>query len=676
MQPVFYFERGLVIERQGRVLEYSHRTDIACYFEDPQTRDIVPITETEFWDEFARKELMVLPARSTPGELVLPKPDEELRQFPVLSKKHEKQHARKLRYIRGMEQRGITRGQIELIEEAIPEIATEIAKENIAKESEEHIDPDPPAAMTVSEWMRNLDRAHGDVLELVPASAWKLARERQTPKHEELLDTLVKNHFTGFGEGSATDVYNEKYPPALASLNAELVKAGEPIEKPISPRTFSRRTERVDRFDLAVMRYGYQEARRMFRMVKGHMPGNYPLAYVEIDHAKLRLWVVDDTLVGLPLGRPWITVVRDRYSGMVLGFYVSFSGPSLASTFAAIRHSLHYHGDLNKCFPDLEHSWVAFGRGTTYVSDRGRDFLSGHYQTAILQLGSSYNYCESRTPWHKPNIERIFLLIYSDLLETMPGQVFKGLSYSRDYNPRKDAVVRFSTLTYLLVKWAVDHHPYKPNSYKQARPIDLWLDGVGDAPPGYVPDVDALNIVLGTRHLGTMGNHGIQYKHLSWADNGLHALFDTIGKKKLHFMINDENLGRIRIENPRTRTWFQVACTRPDYAEGLSAYQHQEIVRQANAELERITSVDQLMQVRQHYREKIAGELARKESSTKQKIARYCGIDSTSVFAGCNKSLADLLPANGLTGAATLAGKPLIPDFPFTDVPIFEWGVK
>lgn len=668
MQPVFYFEQGLVIERQGRILEYDHRSDASCYFKDPQTTDIVPIAEAEFWEELGREELRILPARSTPKELDLPKPDEESRPLPVLSEKHEKKHARMLRYIREIEQRGITRGQIELIEEAIPEIA------------KEDNNPDPPAAMTVSEWMRKLDRAHGDVSVLIPASAWKLTRERLIPEHEGILAKLVDDHFTGFGEGSATDVFNEKYPPALASLNAELANAGKPLETPIALRTFTRRTEKVDRFDLAVMRYGYQEARRMFRMAKGHMPGTYPLAYVEIDHAQLRLWVVDDKL-GLPLGRPWVTVVRDRYSGMVLGFYVSFRGPSLASTFAAIRHSLHYHGDLNKCFPDLEHSWVAFGRGTTYVSDRGRDFLSPRYQTAILQLGSYFNYCESRTPWHKPNIERIFLSIYSDLLETMPGQVFKGLSYSRDYNPKKDAVVRFSTLTYLLVKWAVDHHPYKPNRYRQARPIDLWLDGIGDAPPGYLPNVDSLNLVLGTRRLGTMGSEGIRYKHLTWADDGLHSLLNAIDKKELHFVINDENLGRIHVENPRTRTWFQVICTRPDYAEGLSAYQHQQIVRQANVELERITSVDQLMQVRLHIREKIAEDLARKESGTKQKIARYCGIDSSGVFAGKNKSVADLLPTDQtsntrLSAPNTCNGKHIIPDAAFTDVPIFQWGVQ
>lgn len=668
MQPLFFFEPGLVIERQGRALEYHHRSDAACYFEDPHTTDIVPITEAEFWDEFAREELRILPARSSSKELVLPKPDEEPSPPPVLNEKYTALQARKLHYIRGLERRGITRGQIKLIEEAIPEIAKETN------------DPNPPEAMTVSEWMRKLDRAHGDVFVLVPAHAAKLTRERQAPEHEEVIDTAIKNHYTGVGKGSATDVYNDKYLPALKALNAERAQTGKPALTPVSLRSFTRRTEKIDRYDLAVARYGRQEARRMFRMVKGHMPGKHPLDYVEIDHAKLRLWVVDDRL-GLPLGRPWVTAVRDRYSGMLLGFYVSFRGPSLASTFAAIRHSLSYHGDLNKCFPDLEHSWVAIGRGTTYVSDRGRDFLSQHYRSAILQLGAYYVYCESRTPWHKPNIERIFLSMHSDLLETMPGEVFKGVSYSRDYNPMKDAVVRFSTLTYLLVKWAVDHHPYTPNRYKQARPIDLWMDGIADAPPGHPPNLNVLNIVLGTRYQGTLGNEGVHFKHLTYADDRLEALFHAIDKKELHFVPNEENLGRIHVENPRDRTWFQVACTRPDYAEGLSAYQHQQILRQANVELERVKNVDQLLGIRAHYQEKIAEELVHRDSATKLRIARYCGIDSSSVFAGKNKSVADFLSADRATDAHPSApgvanGKILIPDAAFTDVPIFQWGVQ
>lgn len=664
MQPLFFFEPGLVIERQGRIFEYRHRSDAACYFEDPHTADIVPITEAEFWDELAREELRILPARSTSKELVLPKPDEELPRFPVLSETHQKRHARMLHYVRGIEQRGITRGQIKLIEEAIPEIAKEIDDSKKL-----------PEAMTVSEWMRKLDRAHGDVYVLVPASAGKLTRQRQEPEHEEIIETAIADHFTGAG---ATDVYYDHYLPALKSRNDERAKAGKPVFTRISLRSFMRRTAKVDRYELAIARLGRQEARRMFRMVKGHMPGNHPLDYVEIDHAKLRLWVVDDSL-GLPLGRPWVTVIRDRYSGMVLGLYVSFRGPSLASTFAAIRDSLSNHGVLNKRFPDLEHSWAAYGRGTFYVSDRGRDFLSEHYRRAILGLGAHFSYCESRTPWHKPNIERIFLSIYSDLLETMPGQVFKGVSYSRDYNPVEDAVVRFSTLTYLLVKWAVDHHPFTPNRQKRARPIDLWMDGIADAPPGNFPNPSALNIVLGTRHRGTLGHEGIRFKHLTYADDGLEALYRAIHKKQLQFVPNDENLGRIHVEDPRERTWFQVACTRPEYAEGLSLVQHQLLVRLANAELERVRDVDQLLGVRAHYQEKIAEELAHKENATKLRIARYLGIDSTSVFTGKSKSVASFLPANqapyGSSKPDAASGEHPVLDASITDVPAFQWGV-
>lgn len=40
------------------------------------------------------------------------------------------------------------------------------------------------------------------------------------------------------------------------------------------------------------------------------------------------------------LGRPWITLLIDRYSGYLLGFYISFYGPSSATVARAIKVSI------------------------------------------------------------------------------------------------------------------------------------------------------------------------------------------------------------------------------------------------------------------------------------------------------------------------------------------------
>ncbi len=53
-------------------------------------------------------------------------------------------------------------------------------------------------------------------------------------------------------------------------------------------------------------------------MIRGHLPADHPLDVVEIDHTPLNVYVIDD-LSFLPLGRPWLTAIKDRYSKVILG---------------------------------------------------------------------------------------------------------------------------------------------------------------------------------------------------------------------------------------------------------------------------------------------------------------------------------------------------------------------
>jgi|GEM_PF-1037393 len=663
----FYFEKGLTIQHDGRTLEYHHRSDAFHYFENVQTGDIEKLTEEQFWDKHECRELTVLDAFSSPKELQLPEPP----PAPiVLNEKHEANKVRKLEYVKGMQVRGITRGQLILIAEAIAEIAAE------------REDAKPPSVRAVSRWMCAFERARGDVYVLVSGHAKKVKRERHEADHEALVQRTIDDHYLTRSQLKASDVYQDNYTPALTALNAERARSGQSVFAPISLRTFNRRIDALDKYDVAVARLGRQEARHMFRMISGHLPADRPLDYVEIDHAKLRLWVVDDDLL-LPLGRPWVTAIRDRYSGMLLGFYVSFRGPSLASTFSSIRHSLESHHKLNEKWPDLEHVWTSFGPGLFYVSDRGSDFLSDRYRSAIFDIYGYPIYCESRTPWHKANIERVFLTLHADLLETLPGQVFKGVTYSRDYNPKEDAVVRFSTLIYLMVKWACDYLPYTVKNSKGARLIDLWNDGLAEAPIGQMPNKDALRIKLGMHYMGSLGNTGIRFKDLSYTNDSLKQLYHSVYKtcqKKIPFVVGEDNLGSILVAHPRERRWFEVECTRPEYASRLSLQQHQYIKSEAKAAGESAHDIDQLCRARTKIQERMAEEIDHKNSTSKEKIARYHGIDSSAVFTGRPKSLADLQPQANPDQlvpemAASDTGKIFIPDAPFVDVPIFEWGV-
>jgi putative transposase len=652
----FFLERGLVIQREGRTYELHHRTDTALYFEDPQTRDIEKITEEEFWRQHQTQELVIVAAKSNSRELTVP-PSEANRSERVVSEKQTAAELRRTEYQEGMVKRGVTRGQLGAIEKTIPEIAEEIGDKN------------PPGASTVACWMRQVDSSDGGERPLLSKKALGESHDGKTFAHDEVIHAVVADHLKP--GVSYKSLYQYHYKPAIQVVNEGRRKVAELPLVPLSYRSLCRHVGEMEPYELDCLRLGTQEAERKYRMIRGHMPAKHPLDYAEIDHAHLRLWVIDDILM-LPLGRPWVTAIRDRKTRMLLGFYVTFRPPSLASTFGALRHSLTPHLDLRSLWPDLEHDWTAFGLANIYVSDRGADFTSPQYRAAVRNLGANYEYCEKRTPWHKPYIERLFHEIYADLLESTRGRVYRGLSYTRDYNPKRDAVVRFSTLIYLLVKWAVDYAPFRKLP-AGGRPIDLWAEGIGDAPPAHCDNPDALNITLGLRRTGRLGHEGIRFKHLRYANDELRDLLRSSRERDVQFVVTESNLGRIFVEHPKEKRWREVECTRPDYAEGLSLFQHQSITRQANAKNDAIDDVDQLLRVRQQLQTRVADDLVAKESAAKLKIARYAGINSTSVMDGRAKSVADMI-ANPTAATLSPTEPPAASnDSAFVDVPSFSW---
>lgn len=63
-----------------------------------------------------------------------------------------------------------------------------------------------------------------------------------------------------------------------------------------------------------------------------------PLEMVEVDHVRVDVSLVSH-VTGENLGRPWLTVLVDHYSEAIVGYHVSFAGPSRASVAAALRNA-------------------------------------------------------------------------------------------------------------------------------------------------------------------------------------------------------------------------------------------------------------------------------------------------------------------------------------------------
>lgn len=112
----------------------------------------------------------------------------------------------------------------------------------------------------------------------------------------------------------------------------------------LEPLAMSRETVRqvalgVDRYELMRSRFGRQAADLKRKPRSAGVTTVRALERVEVDHFLCDVHLVDEK-TGSRLGRPWLTLVIDHYSGMVLGYHLSFAPPSAASVLAALRHAI------------------------------------------------------------------------------------------------------------------------------------------------------------------------------------------------------------------------------------------------------------------------------------------------------------------------------------------------
>ena len=112
----------------------------------------------------------------------------------------------------------------------------------------------------------------------------------------------------------------------------------------LAPLSVSRETVRqvalgTDSYEVMSARFGRQVADAKCKPRGAGVVTTRPLERVELDHFLVDVHLVCER-TGKSLGRPWLTLLVDHYSGMLLGYHLTFAPPSAASVLAALRHAI------------------------------------------------------------------------------------------------------------------------------------------------------------------------------------------------------------------------------------------------------------------------------------------------------------------------------------------------
>jgi len=533
----------------------------------------------------------------------------------TLAPKYKAQFERTYDYVRQMRKRGISKGQRTRIAEAIASVAITLG------------DTQPPKSSTVMDWMRDYEAAGQNPTVLLSRNVRRRAPRRLQSVVLTAVTKVLKRYY--FIRNGCT--LREAHDKVLRELErAAQNNAGAEARESVSLSTVRRIAYETTPFDRDRARLGPGQARAKWRFSK---PGGYatrPLERVEMDHTILDIVVLDDVL-GIPLGRPVITLAVCSFSGYILGFFISFEGETIGRVVQSIKVAVQPK-DVITAGQGLATPWYAMGTWEAAVLDNSLAFHAGQVRHVASELCMDVEYCPVRMPWFKPCVERHL----GELTRQLPaaGRPKKPGSGPDPIDPNKSACITFSDLCTGVLKWVVDVHPFEINERKLARPIDLFLEGLDACPaPTLIEDATSLDVIAGLHASATVDHSGLVHKWIRYTNDDLAWMRKEVGAKfKTTIKYNPYDLGSVFVLHPRSGMWVQVEARDHEYASGLTATQHKLIRNAATDKLTEKNAETVLrrtrLELQDHWARAIRG--GRKLKRGSRELALFQGVSSLS----------------------------------------------
>jgi len=498
-----------------------------------------------------------------------------------------------------------------------------------------------PGWRTVSRWWGLYSASEFNLLSLTPKHHRKgNVNKRVSTADDKYIEEAISCYLVE--ERPTIAAAYQYYSDRVRTDNIGLV-SGE--AKALSYKGLYNRIKKLSPYDVMVARYGKQRADIEFNAVDGHKKLSRILQRVEIDHTPLDLILLDDEL-HIPLGRPYLTLLIDCYSRCIIGFHLGFNEPGYNPVRKALLNAIKPKDYIKDEYPEIKNDWPCFGKIERLVVDNGREFWSDSLIQASEEMGMSVQFNPVKKPWLKPMVERIFSTINTILLVNFPGKTFSNILKKLDYNPSKDAVIRFSAFNQIFHKWIVDVYHQNSDTRKTLIPAELWREGYNRFPPVMFnpQEIRRLDVVLGITHKRRHGRTGIKIHCLRYDCDDLSLYRKQHGgsgkeQKTVLVKTNPDDISSIYVYLEENKKYIQVPCVDPNsYTKGLSLLRHNENLRLHRNYIDSKIDQDSLALARMYIHERVVQEVAElKACATKRKIsgtsrlAKHQGVGSDSI---------------------------------------------
>ncbi|MBW8190952.1 transposase family protein [Neiella marina] len=514
---------------------------------------------------------------------------------------------------------------------------------------EEQLEVSPPSWRTLVNWKKLYFESGKSVDSLVPKHRSKGCRQ-MVRDSQWLVDEAIEKKYLTKERVSIAATYRY-YKSRVIIENRSIV---EGKVKPLSQRAFYQRVNSLPPYDVAVARFGKRYADREFRTVGQQIPATKPMEYVEIDHTPVPVILIDDEL-DVSLGRPYLTMLYDRFSKCIVGLSVNFREPSYDSVRKALLNTLLDKSWLRKKYPSIKNEWPCCGKIDYLIVDNGAEFWSASLEESLKPLVTDIHYSQAAKPWRKTGIEKLFDQLNKGLINEMPGKTFTNPTQLEDYDPKKESVIRISTFMELVHKWVVDHYHMSPDARGRGIPYHSWKSSEWPPITYSRQDADRLRVELGVLSTRTVRQNGINIHGLRYQSDELNNYRKytpaSNGYIEVKTKTDPSDIGAIYVYLEQEERYIKVpAVDVTGYTKGLSLFEHKVIQKVRRTNTQALVDEESLADTQLYLEQRLQQETDRLAQLQQKKTSR--------IKTGHTSKLAKIRDV-GSDGPTTIISKPM-----------------
>jgi putative transposase len=210
--------------------------------------------------------------------------------------------------------------------------------------------------------------------------------------------------------------------------------------------------------------------------IPGRITGaDYPLALVQIDHTKVDLNIVDEVYREV-IGRPWITVLIDVFSRMIIGFYLTLDPPGDMSVGLAISNAVQRKESLLAKF-NITTPYPCWGFMDMIHADNAGEFHSNMIKRACKEYNVDIEWRPVKNPRYGAHIERLLGHLLKRI-HRLTGTTFSNVDEKSDYDSEKYAQMTLRELEEWILHFITGIYHQKFHKALRTSPIKQYERGI------------------------------------------------------------------------------------------------------------------------------------------------------------------------------------------------------